>query len=294
MDGIWDHRAWFDLKICFPDDDNGSRIMFTIRHKHVALLSKPMSFPPLSLRSLSPDESWNILRQKIFQKETCPSELIEIGKQIAQKCRGLPLSIVVVAGILRNEEKSREWWKQVGQTLNSHMAMDQELWTKKIALSYNHLPPHLKPCFLYLAIFPEVFEILVWKLILLWVAEGFIRKKGKKRLEDEAEEYLMDLIGRSLVLVSGRGYDGRIKACGIHDLLGEFCLQKATEEYFLQQIMGNLLVSSSSSSSSSKSSIPLTCIDSSPAQKYTHSLFPFHNGCDEYLGMGVLITVSNF
>ncbi|XP_058181285.1 putative late blight resistance protein homolog R1B-12 [Rhododendron vialii] len=164
-----------------------------------------MSFPPLSLRFLSPDESWNLSRQKIFQRETCPSELMEIGKQIAQKWQGLPLAIAVVAGILRNEEKSRERWKQVGQTLNSQMAKDQELWTKTIALSYNHLPPHLKPCFLYFAIFPEDLQILVRKLIWLWVAEGFIRKTGTKSLEDVAEEYLMDLIGRKLVFVSRRG-----------------------------------------------------------------------------------------
>ncbi|XP_058181287.1 putative disease resistance RPP13-like protein 3 [Rhododendron vialii] len=198
MDGIWDYKAWFDLENCFPDDNNGSRIMFTSRHEHVA-------FSPFSLRFLSLDESWNLLRQKIFQRETCPSELMETGKQIAQKCKGLPLAIVVVAGILRNEEKSQERWKQVGQTLNSHMAMDQELWTKTIALSYNHLPPHLKPCFLYFAIFPEDYQILVWKLIWLWVAEGFIRKTGEKILEDVAEEYLKDLISRSLVLVSRRG-----------------------------------------------------------------------------------------
>ncbi|XP_058181712.1 putative late blight resistance protein homolog R1A-10 [Rhododendron vialii] len=284
MDDIWDHRAWFDLENCFPDDNNGSRIMFTSRHEHVALLSKPMSFPPLSLRSLSPNESWNLLRQKIFQRETCPSELMGIGKQIAQKCQGLPLAIVVVAGILRNEEKIRERWMQVGQTLNSQIAMDQELWSKTIALSYNHLPAHLKPCFLYFAIFPEDFQIHVWKLIWLWVAEGFIRKTGKKSLEDVAEEYLMDLIGRKLVFVSRRGYDDRIKACGIHDLLREFCLQKAEEEYFLQRIMGKLLVSTSSYSSSLTSSIPLVCIDSTPAPKYIRSLFRLHGSFDGYHG----------
>ncbi|KAF7112209.1 hypothetical protein RHSIM_RhsimUnG0257400 [Rhododendron simsii] len=42
------------------------------------------------------------------------------------------------------------------------------------------------------------------------------------------------------------------------------------------RIIGTLVISSSSCSSSSKSIIPLMCIDSTPARKYTRSLFPFH------------------
>ena len=56
MDDIWDRSVWFDLKTCFPNDNNGSRIMFTSRHEDVALLAKS-SRPPLSLRFLTEDES---------------------------------------------------------------------------------------------------------------------------------------------------------------------------------------------------------------------------------------------
>ncbi|CAL5354687.1 unnamed protein product [Camellia sinensis] len=248
MDDIWDTKAWVDLKICFPDDNNGSRIMFTSRHEDVALQTKTNS-PPLSLRFLNHNESWDLFQHKVFGKrENCPPELMEIGKQIANKCQGLPLAIVLVAGIFTNEEKSQGRWKQVGETLNSTLAANPQLWMKTLELSYNHLPGRLKPCLLYFGAFPEDYQIRVEKLIWLWVAEGFITKTGEKRLEDLAKEYLMDLIGRSLVLVSKRGYDGEIKACGIHDLLREFCIKQGEEDFFLQQFLGYQRISASTTS----------------------------------------------
>ncbi|GFY89247.1 hypothetical protein Acr_06g0011870 [Actinidia rufa] len=239
MDDIWDSRVWSDLKTCFPNDNNGSRIMFTSRNEDVASLAKS-SKPPLSLRFLTSDESWVLFQQKVFRRETCPPQLTEIGKHIAKKCQGIPLVIVVVAGILTNEEQSPDQWEKVGKTLNSQMIADPQIWLKTLALSYNHLPHHLKPCFLYFGVFPEDYQVPVWKLIWLWVAEGFIRGTGGKILEDVAEEYLMELIGRSLVLVFRRRYDGGVKACAIHDLLRDFCIKQAEKECFLQRIFCEL------------------------------------------------------
>ncbi|XP_057492948.1 putative late blight resistance protein homolog R1A-10 isoform X1 [Actinidia eriantha] len=242
MDDIWDSRVWSDLQKYFPNDNNGSRIMFTSRNHDVASLAKS-SRPPLSLRFLTADESWVLFQRKIFRRESCPPQLKKIGKRIAKKCQGVPLVIVVVAGILTNEEKSPDQWKKVGKTLNSQMTTDPQIWVKTLAPSYNHLPHHLKLCFLYFGLFPEDYQVPVWKLIWLWMAEGFIRETGEKSLEDVAEEYLMELIGRSLVLVSRRRSDGGVKTCCIHDLLRDFCIKQAEKECFLQQNFRELPVS---------------------------------------------------
>ncbi|CDP10799.1 unnamed protein product [Coffea canephora] len=59
-----------------------------------------------------------------------------------------------------------------------------------------------------------------------------VQKTQLKRSEDVANDYLMELISRSLVTVSKpRSIDG-VKACRIHDLLYEFCVTKAKEENF--------------------------------------------------------------
>nr|XP_027119737.1 putative late blight resistance protein homolog R1A-3 [Coffea arabica] len=68
----------------------------------------------------------------------------------------------------------------------------------------------------------------------LWIAEGFVQKTEVKSLEDTAEDYIMDLIVRSLVMVDKPKSTGGVKTCRIHDLLHEFCLRKATEENLLK------------------------------------------------------------
>ena len=57
-------------------------------------------WPPYCITPLGADESAEMLQKKVFGKESCPQELIDLGKQIVKKCQGLPLVIVVAAGHL--------------------------------------------------------------------------------------------------------------------------------------------------------------------------------------------------
>ncbi|RVW30659.1 putative disease resistance RPP13-like protein 3 [Vitis vinifera] len=48
-------------------------------------------------------------------------------------------------------------------------------------------------------------------------------------VEDVAEEYLEELIHRSMIQVAGRKWDGRVKSCRIHDLLRDLAISKAKD-----------------------------------------------------------------
>lgn len=103
-----------------------------------------------------------------------------------------------------------------------------------MSLSYFHLPHHLKACFLSLGIFLEGANILVSTLFKLWDTEGFLTPSRSKSLEDVAEEYLLDLVNRSLILVHKHRSNGKIKTCGIHNLLRDVCVREAREEKLFQ------------------------------------------------------------
>lgn len=239
LDDVWTDDAWNDLKMAFPNQDFGSRILLTTRNTEVAHLANPDS-KPHHLRFLNDDESWKLLSMKVFRRNSCPFELVELGQTIAKKCYGLPLAIVVIAGLLLKKDKTRDLWKKVAESVSSYVARDPKQCLDVLALSYNHLPDHLKVCFIYFGAFPEDFPIPVWKLIMLWVAEGFILQKGQDCLEDLAEEYLEDLVERNLILVAKKRSNGRIKTCRVHDMLRDLCLREAAEENFLQVIKGNI------------------------------------------------------
>ncbi|XP_059317492.1 putative late blight resistance protein homolog R1B-16 [Lycium ferocissimum] len=241
IDDIWDTSAWDDLRLCFPNANNGSRIILMTRHYDVASYAKHVS-DPLVLRFLSNDESWMLLQIKVFNRESFPLVLTDVGKRIAQKCGGLPLSIVLVAGILTRMEKKTHCWEQVATNLGTHIQAQAE---DTISPSYQILPHHLKTCFLYFGVFSEDQEIQVSKLTWLWISEGFVKTHTEKLLEDIAKDYLENLVERNLVMVAKRSSDGKIKARRSHDLLLEFCREKAKLENFVERIKGDKSMDSS-------------------------------------------------
>jgi hypothetical protein len=227
MDDIWEIEVWNEVKYAFPDNSNGSRILITSRIKEVALHSSLT--PPYFLQFLNKDESYELFLKKGFRGGECPAELETLGRQIAEGCRGLPLSIVVLGGLLAAKEKTHRTWSKVIADVNWYLTECKDI----LALSYNHLPRRLKPCFLYFGAYREDSKIHVRGLIQLWIAEGFIQHTGRRNIEDVAEDYLEELIDRNLIQVATRRSDTEAKTCRIHDLLRDLCMTKSAEENFL-------------------------------------------------------------
>nr|XP_027097896.1 putative late blight resistance protein homolog R1B-14 [Coffea arabica]XP_027097897.1 putative late blight resistance protein homolog R1B-14 [Coffea arabica]XP_027097898.1 putative late blight resistance protein homolog R1B-14 [Coffea arabica]XP_027097899.1 putative late blight resistance protein homolog R1B-14 [Coffea arabica] len=239
LDDVWDILGWDLLKLSLPDDCNGSRILLTSRFQELPLQIK-LDSEPHHLRPLTDNESCELLQKKLFSKEDCPPILSNVLLDAAKYCKGLPLTVVLVAGILATTEQ--DCWEEVVIHLTSSIFVDNEYCMKTIELSFNNLPDYLKPCLLYFGAFQEDQEIPIRRLLWIWISEGFVQKTEGKSLEDVADEYLMDLIGRSLVMAAQQRSLGGIKACRIHDLVHEFCVAKAEEESFLQILhVDNLL-----------------------------------------------------
>ncbi|KAL3518682.1 hypothetical protein ACH5RR_021271 [Cinchona calisaya] len=145
LDDVWDIEAWKVLERSFPNDAIGSRILLTSRLLEVALLVKPTG-KPLPLRVLTDDESWELLQKKLAHKEGCPPAQRVLGMQIAKDCNGLPLTVVIIAGILSTLEQVG--WEKVAEKLSSNIVCGTEQCTNILELSYKHLPDYLKPCLL--------------------------------------------------------------------------------------------------------------------------------------------------
>ncbi|KAF3437602.1 hypothetical protein FNV43_RR20358 [Rhamnella rubrinervis] len=92
----------------------------------------------------------------------------------------------------------------------------------------------LKPCFLYLGVFPEDYEIDARVLTELWIAEGLIQPNGNMSVIDVAEENLEQLIDRSLIQLARKRSDGGVKTCRIHDLLRDLCIRESSQDKFLE------------------------------------------------------------
>ncbi|KAM3234466.1 putative late blight resistance protein R1A-3 [Capsicum annuum] len=241
LDDVWDTTTWDELTRPFPKVEKGSRIILTTRQKEVACHGKGIT-DPLNLRLLRPEESWELLEKRAFGEESCPDELLEVGKEIAQNGKGLPLVVDLIAGVIAGREKSKSVWLEVRNNLNSFILNSEVDVMKVIELSYDHLPHHMKPCFLYLARFRKDKKINRNLLKMYWRAEGLVERMKMMNVEEEMEIFLDNLISSSLVIAFNE--IGNLPACQIHDLVHDFCLIKAREE----KLFG--LISSSEPSSS--------------------------------------------
>ncbi|KAF3625090.1 putative late blight resistance protein -like protein R1B-14-like [Capsicum annuum] len=118
LDDVWDIDTWDELTRPFPKVVNVSRIIFKTRQKEVAFHGK-CNTDPLNLRLLSSEESWELLEKRAFGKESCPDEILDVGKEIALNCKGLPLVIDLIAGVIVGREKTKSVWLEVRNNLNS-------------------------------------------------------------------------------------------------------------------------------------------------------------------------------
>ena len=183
---------------------------------------------------LDEDKSWELFLNKLGSTTATWAGLEEFREGIVAKCKGLPLAIVVMGGLLSLKDLTLDSWRKFLKIVDWHLSQGPHSCLGILALSYNNLPSYLKPCFLYCAVFPEDSEIKASKLIILWIAEGFIQKRGKETLEETVEDYLSELIQRSMIHVVDTSVDGRVKSCRMHDLLRDLAISEGKEESFFE------------------------------------------------------------
>ncbi|GAB2265260.1 hypothetical protein Dimus_000329 [Dionaea muscipula] len=263
LDDIWETEAWRDVCPALPKSQ-GNKIILTTRDENLPRytdagchLHKP--------NPLTRDQSWELFSKIAIKSRTTTmaeaetARFEQLGRKMVHKCDGLPLAVITLAGLLTTKEGLDEWEhidNSFGPNLlrgkgpaeyGSGRSIDEAL-----ALSYIHLPHHLKPCFLYLALFPEDFEISVGLLIRLWIAEGFVTPSDDwstpgEELEDIAERFLEELVCRCVVQPVRRNCMRKLKACRLHDIMREFGIKKGREQRFLEILTSSKISAPASS-----------------------------------------------
>ncbi|PHT71222.1 hypothetical protein T459_26326 [Capsicum annuum] len=129
---------------------------------------------------------------------------------------------------LRDEESWELLQKKVFQGESCPLEL-REGSMKMIQSSYDLLAEYLKPCLLYMGLFPKGYEIPVSDLLKWWIAEEFVPNIGTLSC-------LSDLVSRNLVVFSKTRGNGEMKCCIVPDQVREFCLTKIKEEKFMQHV----------------------------------------------------------
>ncbi|PPR85197.1 hypothetical protein GOBAR_AA35490 [Gossypium barbadense] len=200
----------------------------------VAVSSAPSQLTSTQLSSGFSQTSAQVVDFSVGSKKYNRCGMKELGENMVKHCARLPLAIVVLGGILATKNNSLNEWRKISDNKGKNQELEDVL-----ALSYDDLPPYLRPCFLYLSHFLEDYTIEVDRLIQLWVAEGIVSLKQEERVggeiaKDVAESYLMELVERCMIQVRERDVVTlKVKTIQLHDLMRDLCLSKAKQENFV-------------------------------------------------------------
>ena len=190
----------------------------------------------IHLEPLEEDLSWKLFCKSAFWNgdRKCPSRLKNLALKFVEKCEGLPIAIACVGSLLSGRGQTyAEWKKKTYDELELQLVKNVMPRVETIIkVSLEDLPYGLRNCFLHCALFPEDYPIKRRRVIRHWITAGFIKKKGNQTLEEVAEEYLIELVNRSLLQVVERNHTGRLKCCRMHDVIRLVALNKAEEECF--------------------------------------------------------------
>uniref|UniRef100_A0A0D3HJU8 Uncharacterized protein n=2 Tax=Oryza TaxID=4527 RepID=A0A0D3HJU8_9ORYZ len=200
--------------------------------EHVAVLAP--SECHLKIQALGEIDAFNLFCRRAFynrKDHRCPLDLENVAASIVTKCKGLPLAIVTMGGLMSTKLPTEHAWQQMYNQLRSELAKNDDV-KAILKLSYHALPADQKNCFLYCSLFPEDFRISRESLVRYWVAEGFAVRIEHNRPEDVAEINLMELIHRNMLEVDEYDELGKVNSCKMHDIVRNLALSIAGQERF--------------------------------------------------------------
>ncbi|RVW93183.1 putative disease resistance protein [Vitis vinifera] len=239
LDDVWSCDDWYCLA------------KVSHRNRHGSVFPDSFAFQTTEL-DLFYREAFGVAKDKSY-----PPDLMELGEKIVEKCQGLPLAIVILAGLLKNTPYTE--WKKAHDDVSAYLSDKDHVGVMEMLnLSYISLPHYLKPCFLYLSLFPENYVISKRKLLLLWIAEGFVLGQNQQSMKGMAENSLDELIHRNLIQVVRKSVNARVMECRVHYYVRDLAIRKAKEQNFIGTNADPLSASTSSSLSSYKSRRPKT------------------------------------
>ncbi|KAL6868309.1 hypothetical protein ACP4OV_015154 [Aristida adscensionis] len=198
LDDIWEKKeSELDKLKTMLHSRKGSLVdvIVTTRSEYIAqsiCTNEPYMLPPLK-----DPMCWNIIKKySNYENKSNKEQLEQIGLDIAKKCGGVALAAQALGYMLKS--KDLYGWSEMNDSFfwndkSSGVDNSQENNVlNSLMLSYQWMPPILRLCFSYCAIFPKGREIIEDDLIHQWVALDFIKPS-------EGKECLKQLLGMSFL-----------------------------------------------------------------------------------------------
>ncbi|KAM3372898.1 hypothetical protein ACQJBY_019684 [Aegilops geniculata] len=202
----------------------GSKVIVTTRSKNVASMNASTEI--MELHGLEDEDYWDFFSQCAFG-DANPSDfqqLKRIGQEVVSKLAGSPLAAMTVGSSLKAVLKEEHWSSICGRKLCQIEQKEDDI-ISVLRPSYEHLPDHLKQCFVYFALFPKKYHLRGDELIQMWRAHGFLDTQTP---DETARHNINDLLQLLFIEKVPNREDHYV----VHDLLHDFAESVSNGEHF--------------------------------------------------------------
>ncbi|WVZ50149.1 hypothetical protein U9M48_001435 [Paspalum notatum var. saurae] len=179
LDDLWEDRQTEldNLRMLLHVKDSMIRVIITTRREDIA--REMSTSKPYKLQPLKDNLCWEIIkRYSEFDLKSNKEKLEKIGLDIAKKCGGVALAARAIGSMLRSKDDESKWTEINNSDIWNEPHKDNDV-LPSLKLSYEKMPPQLRICFSYCAIFPKGHNIVEDDLVHQWIAQGFVeRSKG--------------------------------------------------------------------------------------------------------------------
>ncbi|XP_042517330.1 disease resistance protein RPS2-like isoform X2 [Macadamia integrifolia] len=195
LDDVWSELKLEDVGIPRPPNDKGSKLLVTSRIQKTCIDMGATT--TINVQPLSESESWDLFVEKAG-KHVAADDIKPSAEKIVQRCRGLPLAIVVVARAMANRHGVEVWENAL----------------RELKQSAEHLQDY--------NIGGDLDEMLDY-----WVGEGLVDQFGSlKAARDKGEELIQSL--KIVYMLEDGEEKGSVR---VHDNMRALAIWVTSSEY---------------------------------------------------------------
>ncbi|KAH0721693.1 hypothetical protein KY290_006753 [Solanum tuberosum] len=224
LDDVWESLHDLD-KHGIPSGSHRCKVILTTRFRNVCAEMEAQRI--MEVRTLFEEEAWFLFSQKVGDFGNDPS-LIDIAKEVAKECKGLPLAIIIVAGALKSKTKP-SWEDALTQLRDAEprniLGVHENVY-KSLRLSYDHLGnSEAKYLFLLCSLFEEDSDIRTEELLAFGMGLGIF--SGIKNIQGARNRVclLLETLKDCFLLSKGSGKN-HVK---MHDVVRDVAISIASE-----------------------------------------------------------------
>ncbi|XP_027172006.1 putative disease resistance protein At4g10780 [Coffea eugenioides] len=220
LDDVWEEFRLNSLGI----DARNCRLILTTRSEEVC--NQMQCHRTFELKTLDTKEAWGLFEWTLGSETSLDGGLKDIAKSITERCDGLPLGIVTVAGSMRGVRDICEW-RNTLEDLKACSVGHDKMGKRVFCIlewSFNRLNKCERDCFLYCCLYPEDCCIKREELIDLFIWAELMSKRGSRSKAFDQGQTILNKLIRVCLLEETNDFEG-VDCVKMHDLVRDMALR---------------------------------------------------------------------